>query len=183
MLCSMWNLPGPGIKPVFPLLGGNSYPLYYQESPPPLFFSNYPFSIFFFFFLLVISTWLCRVLVVSLGIFIVAPRCSGCGAWAQLLLGSWDLSSPIRDHTRVPCIARWILFFFLQGGFSETPDVSLLDGIFKINTWLQVSHPSNSGSCISFMSIFAGDGNAGWASGMYVSATEGQRPRSWRRNS
>ena len=143
-------------------------------------------TLFFFFqlslsasFFFVIYIWLCWVLVASCGIFIVAHRLSSCGSWAQLLLGVWDLSFPIRDQTRVPCIARWIPN---QQTITEIPDISLLDRIFKINTWLQVSHPSNSGSCISFMSIFAGDGNAGWASGTYVSATEGQRPRS-RRNS
>ena len=144
------------------------------------FFSQLSLSASFFFsFFFVIYIWLCWVLVASCGIFIVAHRLSSCGSWAQLLLGVWDLSFPIRDQTRVPCIARWIPN---QQTITEIPDISLLDRIFKINTWLQVSHPSNSGSCISFMSIFAGDGNAGWASGTYVSATEGQRPRS-RRNS
>ena len=35
-------------------------------------------------------------------------RSSG-DAWASLLCGTWDLSSPIRDWTHVPCIGRWIL--------------------------------------------------------------------------
>ena len=34
---------------------------------------------------------------------------SNCRAQAQLLLGMWELSSPTRDGTHVPCIDRWIL--------------------------------------------------------------------------
>ena len=33
---------------------------------------------------------------------------SSCGMWAQLLQSTWDLSSPTRDQTHVPCIIRWI---------------------------------------------------------------------------
>ena len=32
-----------------------------------------------------------------------------CGALAQLLCSMWDLSSPIRGGTHLPCIARQIL--------------------------------------------------------------------------
>ena len=38
-----------------------------------------------------------------------ARRLSTCSAWAQLLSGTWDLTSPIRDRTQVSCIARQIL--------------------------------------------------------------------------
>ena len=34
---------------------------------------------------------------------------SGCGIWAYLLQGMWGLSSPTRDPSHLPCIARWIL--------------------------------------------------------------------------
>ena len=37
------------------------------------------------------------------GLLIKVCGLSSCGA------GLWDLSSPIRDQTRVPCIARWFL--------------------------------------------------------------------------
>ena len=31
------------------------------------------------------------------------------GTWAYLLHGMWDVSSPTRDGTNVPCVGRWIL--------------------------------------------------------------------------
>ena len=31
-----------------------------------------------------------------------------CGAWAWFPLSLWNLSSPTRDQTHIPCIARWI---------------------------------------------------------------------------
>ena len=37
-----------------------------------------------------------------------AHRLSSWGVWAQLHLGMWDLSSPTRDPTLIPCIARQI---------------------------------------------------------------------------
>ena len=36
-------------------------------------------------------------------------RLSSCGSRAQLLRGMWDLSSPTRDQTHIPCIGRRIL--------------------------------------------------------------------------
>ena len=46
----------------------------------------------------------------------MAQGLSSCGTQAQqlwlrpsLLQGLWNLSSPARDQTQVPCIARWIL--------------------------------------------------------------------------
>ena len=39
----------------------------------------------------------------------VAYRLSSCGVWAQLPHGIWDLSSPVRDRTSIPCIGRQIL--------------------------------------------------------------------------
>ena len=41
--------------------------------------------------------------------FIVAHRPCSCGMWAQLPYGMWDLSSPTRGRTHVPCIAWQIL--------------------------------------------------------------------------
>ena len=35
MLHDVWNLPGPGIKPMSLALPGDSYPLYHQGSPRP----------------------------------------------------------------------------------------------------------------------------------------------------
>ena len=43
------------------------------------------------------------------GSFIVAHGLSSWGEQAKLLHGTWDLSSPTRDWTHAPCIARWIL--------------------------------------------------------------------------
>ena len=44
---------------------------------------------------------------------------SSCGAGAQgLPVGDmWDLSSPTRDQTCVPCIERWIFFGRGEGDF------------------------------------------------------------------
>ena len=64
------------------------------------------------FFHVYLFIWLCWVLVAAHEIFIASYRVfhglSSCGAWAQQLSGMWDLSSPTRDQTHVPCIARWI---------------------------------------------------------------------------
>ena len=43
------------------------------------------------------------------GSFTVAHGLSGCGVGAQLLCGTWALSSLTRDPSEVPCIARQIL--------------------------------------------------------------------------
>ena len=42
----------------------------------------------------------------------VACGLSGCGVWAQLPRRMWDLSSPTRDWTCVPCVARQILNYW-----------------------------------------------------------------------
>ena len=34
---------------------------------------------------------------------------SNCGAWAWWPPGMWDLSTPTRDRTQVPCVGMWIL--------------------------------------------------------------------------
>ena len=75
------------------------------------------FLLFKNFYLLFI--WLHWVLVAARGLFIVARGLSNCGAWAPERRGSvvaacwahgmWDLSSPTRDRTHVPCIGRRIL--------------------------------------------------------------------------
>ena len=44
-----------------------------------------------------------RLLVVALG------GRSSCGVWAELLCGTWDLSSLTGDGTHTPCITRWTL--------------------------------------------------------------------------
>ena len=40
---------------------------------------------------------------------VVRGLLSSCGTRAQLPHSMWNLSSPTRDQTRVPCIVRWIL--------------------------------------------------------------------------
>ena len=44
------------------------------------------------------------------GSLVEARKLSSCGARASLPRGLWDLSSPTRDRTRVPCIGRRILY-------------------------------------------------------------------------
>ena len=39
--------------------------------------------------------------------FFAAQGFSGCGVWAKLVHGMWDLSSPNRDQTWVPGIEEW----------------------------------------------------------------------------
>ena len=64
-----------------------------------------------------ISAAACGIFIAACGIFccdaqnslIVELRLSSCSTGAQLLQGMWDLSSPTRDQTPVPCIAGWIL--------------------------------------------------------------------------
>ena len=54
-------------------------------------------------FLFHLCFWLCWV-------FVAACRnVHVCDALAQLPLSMWDLSSPTRDRTLLPCIGRWIL--------------------------------------------------------------------------
>ena len=43
------------------------------------------------------------------GSFIVYHGLSSCGTQASFPHGMWDLSSPTRDQSCVPCIASWIL--------------------------------------------------------------------------
>ena len=43
------------------------------------------------------------------GSLLVARRLSSCIVRAQLPRGVWDLSTPTRDQTHIPCIGRWIL--------------------------------------------------------------------------
>ena len=58
---------------------------------------------------------ICWFLKVYLFICLAAsgPSCSTwdlcCGTWAYLLWSMWDLRTPARDWTHVPCIAWWIL--------------------------------------------------------------------------
>ena len=62
-----------------------------------------------FFKVIHLFIWLHQVLVEVHGIFIASCRIFHCQTWAQLLCGIWDLSSPTRDETHVPCFAKWIL--------------------------------------------------------------------------
>ena len=41
-----------------------------------------------------------------------ARVCSSCGAQALFPCGTWDLSSPTRDWTLIPCIGRWSLNYW-----------------------------------------------------------------------
>ena len=55
--------------------------------------------------------WLHWVLAAARRIFAAARGLlSSCGVRAQLPLGMWDLSSPTRDQTRIPCAGRQIGF-------------------------------------------------------------------------
>ena len=87
--------------------------------------------------------WLQRVLVLACGLFTASHRifCGGtrtpssCGTWASevvghrlsscsarayLLRGTWDVSSPTRDHTCVPSTAKRILNHWIT---SEVPQL------------------------------------------------------------
>ena len=87
--------------------------------------------------------WLQRVLVLACGLFtashgifcggtrtpsscgtwaseVVGHRLSSCGARAYLLRGTWDVSSPTRDHTCVPSTAKRILNHWIT---SEVPQL------------------------------------------------------------
>ena len=86
-----------------------------KSGTPNLYPENIPLSfIYLFFFFFNLFIWLRWILVAAQGIFsAVMPRLSSCGEWAlQLFPGMWDLSSPTRDWTYVPCI--------LWGGFLTT---------------------------------------------------------------
>ena len=52
------------------------------------------------------------------------------GTWVQLFLSMWDLSSPTRDRTSVPCIARQILTHFTLG----SPHGQVLDVQLRLRT-------------------------------------------------
>ena len=75
------------------------------------------------FFNIYLFIWLPRVLVAACGIFAAARGVfslqrrdslalvrglSSCSTWAELVHSMWDLSSPTRDQTCVPCIAKQI---------------------------------------------------------------------------
>ena len=49
------------------------------------------------------------------------------GTWAYLPCGIWDLSSPTRDRTHVPCIGTWILDHWT---IREVPSIYLLADIW-----------------------------------------------------
>ena len=46
-------------------------------------------------------------------------RLSSCRTWAEMPHGMWDISSPTRDQTHVPCIGRWMLNYWT---IREVPD-------------------------------------------------------------
>ena len=46
-------------------------------------------------------------------------RLSSCRTWAEMPHGMWDISSPTRDQTHVPCIGRWMLNYWTT---REVPD-------------------------------------------------------------
>ena len=58
-----------------------------------------------------------------MGSVVVAGGLSSCGTWAWLPRGMWDLSSPTRDQTGVPCIARQVLNHWTT---REVPSQSIL---------------------------------------------------------
>ena len=61
-----------------------------------------------FFSSLVVARGLCSLR--HTGSLFEACRLSSCGTQAQLPCGMWDLSSPTRDRTCVPCLGRQILY-------------------------------------------------------------------------
>ena len=91
LLRGTWDPPRPGIEPVSPALAGG----FLTTAPPgkPIFLS----FLKYLFIYLAASGLICDMRDLSL-----------C-ARAWLPHGMWDLSSPTRDRTHVPCIGRWIL--------------------------------------------------------------------------
>ena len=93
---------------------------------------------FLFIYLFFFNIWLCWVFIAAasgfpvcslqapehtgLGVAVCGPL-SRCGAQAQLPCSLWDLSSPTRDRTCVPCIGRWILNLWTT---REVPFLSFL---------------------------------------------------------
>ena len=78
-------------------------------------------------------------------------RLSSCGAWVFVVPSMWDLSSPSRDQTHVPCIGRWSLthwttrkgpMYFLNNWrkYLKICQKSLNEG-YKSN-WLTVTYAS-----------------------------------------
>ena len=100
---------------------------------------------------LICSTWNLS-LPASLQLWLTGSRThslSSSGAWAWLLYGLWDLSSPIRDRTCVPCIERWILLHYWTT--TEVPET--LSFPFFRCPWLLPSCISGTPWSVSIRSI------------------------------
>ena len=93
-----------------------------------------------------------RILVASCRLFSLWHTDSGCGMWAWLLHGMWNLSSPARDHICIPCIAgcvfnHWTselckLSTFSSSGISLSIFVlSLCQMLVKTLLWTYVWNP------------------------------------------
>ena len=99
LLCSMWDLPRPGLEPVSPALAGR-----FSTTVPPGKPSCGPFlklllnsvTILFLFYVLAFGPW-----------------------------GTRDLSSPTRDRTRTPCFGRQSLNHWTA---REVPSFSIVRG-------------------------------------------------------
>ena len=53
---------------------------------------------------------MCSVVLQHTGSLVEVGGLSSCGAWAWLPRSMWDLSSPTKDRTCIPCIGRCILY-------------------------------------------------------------------------
>jgi len=82
---------------------------------------------------------------------VVAYRLSSCGAWAYLPCGMWELSSPTRDWTHIPCIARQILNHWATREVSNSFSFWLFGWLFNTPSILNDSVRWNVPGCRFFL--------------------------------
>ena len=83
----------------------------------------------------------CGIFIVSCESFVVAHRLSSCGAWALFLHGIWDLSSPPRDWTCIPCTSAAAAKSLQSCPTLCDPPGSPVPGILQARTleWVAIS--------------------------------------------
>ena len=92
-----------------------------------------------FYFLKYLFIWLCRVIV-------VLPRpLSSCGTQAlqcgaQLPQSIWDLSSPTKDRTHIPCTGRWVLNLWTTRDSLDTGSLKRNERLKKSLGWAVIQY-------------------------------------------
>lgn len=168
----LWNLVSPGF---LLFLFSYYYYCHFIQFMPAWIYSYIYLSLCWCSFFLKYFTdlfWLHWVLVAACGIFTaVWGLLSSCGMWApermssvvEVHCGMWDLSSLIRDQTRVPCIARQILTLYHQGSNKSqaflNPKLSFWARFLSSwNTCLGIS------SCLRSYFLYSASLNVNWIS-------------------